>query len=220
MTPPTLTSIQAAQPVTYLRSRSDGNDEPWQSAIDKTAVSGPVAVERTGLASDAHADRQNHGGIDKAVLAYAAAHYDDWQRELPQHAWRPGGFGENLTIDGLDETLVCLGDVYRTGDVLLEVSQPRQPCWKLCLRWNQPDLAKRVVATARSGWYLRVKQTGTIHAGLPVELIERPLPDWTIERAARLMYGLIDDRSAAEELARLPQVSMAWREDLIDRRLV
>src|SRR5690606_10003442 len=156
--------------------------------------------ERTGLVGDAQADRQNHGGIDKAVLAYAAGHYTDWQRELPQHAWQPGGFGENLTIDGLDESQVCLADVYRIGDVLLEVSQPRQPCWKLCLRWNQPDLARRVVATARSGWYLRVKQTGTMSAGLPVELVERPLPDWTIERAARLMYGLDDDRSAAEEL--------------------
>jgi MOSC domain-containing protein YiiM len=220
MTPPMLTSLQTAQPVTYHRSRPDGSNEPYLSAIDKTAVSGPVAVERTGLAGDAQADRKNHGGIDKAVLAYAAAHYADWQRELPQHAWRPGGVGENLTIDGLDEARVCLGDVYRIGDVLLEVSQPRQPCWKLCLRWQQPDLAKRVVASSRSGWYLRVKQSGTIRVSLPVELLERPLPDWTIERASRLMYGLADDRLAAEELSRLPQVSLAWREDLIDRRLI
>lgn len=220
MTAAMLTSIQTAQPVTYRRSRPDGSEQPYQSAIDKTGVEGPVAIERTGLAGDAQADRQNHGGIDKAVLAYAAAHYDDWQRELPQHAWRPGGFGENLTIEGLDEMVVCLGDVYRIGDVMLEVSQPRQPCWKLCLRWQLPDLVKRVVATSRCGWYLRVRQTGTLVAGAPVDLIERPLPDWTIERASRLMYGLDDDRAAAEDLSRLLRVSLAWREDLIDRRLV
>lgn len=217
---PILMSIQVAQPALYSRTAPDGTQHVYQSGIDKIAVAGRVAADRTGLAGDAQADRKNHGGIDKAVLAYAAAHYPHWRRDLPQHEWRPGGFGENLTIDGLNESLVCLGDAYRIGDVLLEVSQPRQPCWKLCLRWEQPDLAKRVVATSRSGWYLRVKQSGMIQAGLPVELVERPLPEWTIERAARLMYGQIDDRSAAEALSRLPQVSLAWREDLIARRLI
>lgn len=220
MDTPTLISLQVGQRTEYEFTRRNGQVEHWQSAIAKTAVAGTVQVSQTGLAGDEQADTQSHGGIDKAVLAYASAHYDFWRDELPEKAWRHGGFGENLTITGLDETTVCLGDLYRIGEVELEVSQPRQPCWKLCRIWEQPDLAQRVVKNGRSGWYLRVRTPGVITAPIPVELIDRPLPEWPIDRANRLMYGQDPDQAAAEQLANLPQVSLAWREDLISKRLV
>ena len=217
----TLETIQIGQPRTYPEKPGrDGRPRHWLSAIVKSPVDESVTVSSTGLAGDSQADRQQHGGIDKAVLAYAAAHYPRWRSELPTLGWAPGGFGENLTISGLDETSVCLGDQYRVGDVLLEVAQPRQPCWKLCRIWQQPDLAKRVVATGRSGWYLRVREAGTIEPGLMVELVDRPHPEWPVDRANRLMYGQLDDQQAVETLARLPLLSLSWREDLISRRML
>ena len=218
---PVLQSIQIGQPQTYEEETDRrGRPKQWRSAIAKSPVAGAVTVNDVGLDGDGQADRQSHGGIDKAVLAYAASHYDRWCSELPELNWTPGGFGENLTVSGLDETTVCLGDHYRIGDVLLEVSQPRQPCWKLSRIWKQPDLTKRVVVSGRSGWYLRVRETGTIEPGQAVLLAGRPLAEWTVHRANQLMYGQVEDPSAVETLARLPQVSLSWREDLISRRMM
>ena len=90
-----------------------------------------------------------------------------------------GAFGENLTIAGLSEESVCIGDIFRIGDVTFEVSQPRQPCWKLARRWRMHELLGLVVRNGRSGWYLRVLEEGWIEAGMPVELIERPNPAWS-----------------------------------------
>jgi MOSC domain-containing protein YiiM len=217
----TLESVQIGQPQTYQESATrDGNQRQWRSAIVKSSIVGPANVNETGLEGDVQADRQSHGGIDKAVLAYAASHYQLWRSELPAVDWRPGGFGENLTIVGLDETTVCLGDHYRIGEVLFEVSQPRQPCWKLSRIWKQPDLTKRVVVSGRSGWYLRVRETGAIEPGQAVLLVDRPLPEWSVDRANQLMYGQVHDQQAVETLARLPQLSLAWREDLISRRML
>jgi MOSC domain-containing protein YiiM len=198
----------------------DGRRPAWKSGIWKLPVQGPVGVSSGGMTGDEQADTTHHGGPDKALLAYSAEHYPKWKEESPDSDWQYGGFGENLTIAGLDESSVCIGDVYRIGEVHLEVSQPRQPCWKLCRRWNRPDLAKRVIQLSRSGWYLRVLEPGDLSRGLPLALVERPSGEWTIERASRLMYGLESDTQAAEVLSRLPTLSLAWREDLISRRLV
>lgn len=165
------------------------------------------------------ADRQNHGGVDGAVLAYAAAHYERWAEELPEKEMTFGGFGENLTIDGLTEENVCIGDRWRIGNVLVEVSKPRQPCWKLCRRWSQPDLAKRVVQTSRGGWYLRVREPGEISVGDQLMLDSRPHPEWTVTRVTRLFYGIDHDPAAAMKLATLPTLSLEWREALLNSRV-
>lgn len=217
----TLESIQIGQPRNLIAATpNDGRPREWRSAIDKQPINGPVAARQDGLEGDAQADRTHHGGIDKAILAYAAPHYDRWKEELPDLCWRAGAFGENLTIAGQDETCVCIGDRYRLGDVVVEVSQPRQPCWKLGRLWNQPDLVKRVLQSGRCGWYLRVLEPGDLLPGQSFTLIDRPLPDWTISRAHELMYGPTEDREAVEALSRLPQLSLTWREDLISRRLL
>jgi len=123
-----------------------------------------------------------------------------------------GGFGENLSITGLDEKSVCIGDVWSVGTVLFEVSQPRQPCWKLARRWNFKELPKLVVQSARSGWYFRVKRTGQIQANDVVDLVSRPNPDWTVHAANRVFYGT--SRDERRKLAQVPGLSAAWQESL------
>ncbi len=216
-----LQSIQVGLPQTRHYERAqDFQPVQWRSGIFKSPIEGSVRVGEMGLDGDGQADRQHHGGIDKAVLAYSAEHYVHWQKELPEIDWVAGGFGENLTINRLDESTVCIGDVWQIGTVELEVSQPRQPCWKLCRRRDRPDLAKRVVQTGRCGWILRVLTGGEIGVGEDLVLERRPCPEWTVRRAHDLLYGRVEDREAADRLAALPQLSVAWREDLLTRRVV
>jgi MOSC domain-containing protein YiiM len=214
---PRLLSIQVAKPATYGREdAADPHDRPWRTGYFKTFVQGKVFASQTGLAGDGQADLENHGGIDKAVLAYSAEHYPKWREELGI-ADMYGGFGENLTLAGIDETSVCIGDVWQCGPVVFEVSQPRQPCWKTSRRWRIDDLSKRVIATGRSGWYLRVVAEGEIEAGLDFTFVRRVHPQWTVARASEVLYHRKDDLAAAEELAHLPELALAWREIFLQR---
>jgi len=210
---PILTSIQVGLPKTHAIPENDRTGaKPWRTAYVKEPVSGPVEVEQEKLAGDGQADRRVHGGVDKAVLAYPADHYPLWQQELG-HELPLGAFAENLSISGQTEADVCLGDIWRIGNVELQISQPRQPCWKIARHWNNKMLPKLVAKTGRSGWYLRVIETGQIEAGMKLTLVDRLYEKWTVERANRAMY---DGASATDliELASLPEVSRAWIKDL------
>ena len=110
---------------------------------------------------------------------------------------------------------MCLGDRYSIGEVILEVTQPRQPCWKLARRWRLRDLPKRVIRTSRCGWYLRVIQTGVIEPGQEVELLSRPHPEWTIARANQVFYTKGGPTAERRQLAMLPELADAWREELV-----
>lgn len=191
---------------------ADPMDQPWTSGIVKTSVLGPVTVGKLNLEGDGQADLVHHGGPDKAVLAYSAGHYRSWRNELGIDQLHHGAFGENLTIQGLAEPDVCIGDIWRANDVLFQVSQPRQPCWKLGRRWRRADLPKRVVSTGRSGWYLRVLQEGTIESGSAMTLEERLYPQWTVTHTATLMYGKQADREAVAALAELEVLAASWRD--------
>ncbi|HJS59493.1 MAG TPA: MOSC domain-containing protein [Vicinamibacteria bacterium] len=148
------------------RVRDIGN---WTTAFFKEPVLGPVWVENRGREGDQHADPRFHGGSEKAVLAYSADHSPAWRAELGLEM--PfGAFAENLTIAGLDETSVRLGDVFDRGEARLQVTQPRGPCVKIARRWERRDLTARVV---RTGWYLRVLVEGHVESGDPVRLVER-----------------------------------------------
>jgi MOSC domain-containing protein YiiM len=215
---PTIISIQVGQPTTYeYEGAKDGKSRKWTTAFFKSPVMGVVRVGSMGLSGDQQADRENHGGLDKAVLAYSADHYSYWRTHLNLPDMPYGGFGENLTIEGLDETGVCIGDQWRTGQVLFEVSQPRQPCWKMGRRWRLPDLPKQVIQNGKSGWYLRVLAEGEVSAPSEVELVSRPHPTWTVSRASRLLYHENDNVAGLQELADLPELSRAWREELFER---
>ena len=171
-----------------------------RSGIHKTPVEGHVLIGELGLEGDEQGDPRVHGGIDKAVHHYAFEHYAAWRSELGNSPilQQPGAFGENISTQGLTEATVCLGDRFELGDVLLEVSQGRQPCWKLNDRFGLPDMALRVQTSLRAGWYLRVLQVGQVQAGDTVWLLARPHPEWPIDRLLRV----IAERNCAPETLR------------------
>jgi MOSC domain-containing protein YiiM len=218
MTTPHIVSVQVGLPRSLgTADAADPMDRPWTTGFFKEPVAGPVVVGPTGLNGDGQADLVNHGGPNKAVLAYAAAHYPGWREELGRDDLPYGGFGENLTLAGLDESAVCVGDVWAAGDVLFEVSQPRQPCWKLARRWRVKDLALCVQRNGRSGWYFRVLRPGELSANVPLVLRDRPAPEWTVARANRLMHHDKHDLAAAAALLAVPALSASWRAALSGR---
>jgi MOSC domain-containing protein YiiM len=148
------------------------------------------------------------------VLAYASAHYLAWRPELGLADLPYGAFAENFSIDGLDEQTVCLGDIFLIGAARVQVSQPRQPCINIARRWRMPDLPERVAATGRTGWYLRVLAEGQVEAGMHVDLLERPCPEWTISRATRAMTLRTRTPAEAAALGQVPPLSQAWRRRL------
>jgi MOSC domain-containing protein YiiM len=213
---PRIVSLQVGLPQRYPNHDEEGTT--WESGIFKTPVEGAVWLDRLNLAGDGQADLKNHGGEHKAVLMYAAKHYDYWRKVLPDHAWEYGSFGENLTVAGLTEANVAIGDIYAIGQARIQVSQPRQPCWKLARRCSQPDMIARVNDNGFSGWYVRVLEEGEIAAGLDIQLLERPYPQWTIEQVQRILQDVDQDLDESLALASCPAyASPEWREKFTQR---
>jgi MOSC domain-containing protein YiiM len=172
------------------------------SAFIKRSVAGPVLVQRLGLVGDEQADLRVHGGLDKAVYGYAVGHYSAWRQEYPHHdaLLGAGAFGENLAIDGLNEADLCVGDVHAIGSALLQVCQPRQPCFKFALRFEDNVLPRAMTRNGRSGWYYRVVTEGHLRAGDAVTLQERPNPDFPFTRLIAIVNRSPPTR---DELARM-----------------
>jgi MOSC domain-containing protein YiiM len=189
------------------------------SGFVKSSVSHRVEVTTLGLAGDEQADLAVHGGPEKAVYGYAMRHYPTWRVEHPEHArvLIPGGFGENLTIDGLAEDEVFVGDVHRIGSALLQVCQPRQPCFKLALHFGDKRLPKAMVKSGRAGWYYRVLEAGLLGAGEEVELVARPQPGFPLSR----LIGIINHGEATSAeitaIAAMPEVASGLRRLAEDR---
>lgn len=181
------------------------------SAIAKFPVTGAVAVGPLGLAGDEQGDPRVHGGPDKAVHHYASEHYAAWRAELGALPVldAPGAFGENLATQGMTEASLCLGDQVRVGSVLLEVSQSRQPCWKLNDRFGVPDMARRVQQNGRTGWYYRVIEPGTLQAGDSLTLVGRRWPQWPLARVIDVLYHQRFDADVLHALAALP-LTPSW----------
>lgn len=154
---------------------------------------------------------------EEAVLAYPGQH-PEWRQTMNNPSLPIKALGENFTVIGLTEADVCIGDTWQVGDeAVVQVSQPRQPCWKLARRWRIKSLALQVQQTGRTGWYFRVLTKGIVAAGMRLVLRERPYPDWTVERANRVMHSEKSDIAAALELAAIPLLSDNWRTTLTRR---
>ena len=172
------------------RAKPLGRDDV-SSAIAKIPRHERLTVSMTGFTEDEQADRKHHGGLEKAIHHYASDHYGFWrsQKGIDQNVLSmPGAFGENISSEGLTEDTVCIGDRWRMGTALLEVSQARQPCWKLNIRFGLPDMAEQVQRSGKTGWYYRVLSEGSVTAGDNMVLEERPCPEWTLTRLLRLLY--------------------------------
>jgi MOSC domain-containing protein YiiM len=188
-------------------------DTTVRTGIFKAPVEGKVKVNKLNLAGDRQADLTVHGGPDKAVYAYPAEHYEYWRRELPETTLSWGNFGENLTVTGLNESSLFVGDRLRIGSALLVVTQPRMPCYKLALRFQRDDMVKRFLASRRSGFYFRVLEQGELAAGSPIELVARDANAVSVDDIVSLY---IDHTPAPELLQRalrveaLPESWKAW----------
>lgn len=195
------------------------------SAIGKMTARGPQAVTKIGLSGDVQADLEVHGGVGKAIHHYPAEHYPFWRAELSgtidpaSPRFQPGGFGENLTTMGITEDVVCIGDVFRWGTATVQISQGRQPCWKLTAHTGVSQMAYLVQKTLRTGWYYRVLTEGEAAPGDHLTLAERPHPGFTVARVtgARFSPRLIPDE--AFELADLEWLDPGWKETFRNRAI-
>ncbi len=190
-------------------------DKGEESAIAKTPILGPQRVGFLGIEGDEQADLSVHGGPDKAIHHYPRDHYAFWRERLADHALlgQPGAFGENVSTNGVVESSVCIGDRFRLGSALVEISQGRQPCWKLGHRFGISSVPATVVSSGRSGWYYRVIEEGAVAAGDTLDLVERPLPDWTVARVFALLIGGAGKREGAalRSLANMEALAVNWR---------
>lgn len=194
-------------------------DRPWQSGMFKTEVDERIWLGETGLQGDEVADTKNHGGPEKAVFAYPIKHYDYWQKDLQLDSIGVGAMGENLAVLDMDEFSVCIGDIYKFGDAVIQVSQPRRPCWKPARRFRIIDFALRIQDSGRTGWYFRVLQRGYVQPGTHLQLIERSNREWTIAACNEVMYIHKADLRLAEKLIACEPLAENWKRSLKKRIL-
>lgn len=182
-------------------------ERAFTTGIWKSPAVGRVAVRGVNLAGDDQADRQVHGGPDKAVYAYAREDSVWWEHELGQPV-APGTFGENLTLTGIDVSRAVVGEQWEIGTALLEVTQPRLPCWKLGVRMDDPGFPRRFAAAGRPGAYLRIVREGAVGTGDHVNIVRRPAHGITVCAVADIY---LHDHDRASELLEAPELAEAWR---------
>jgi len=211
-------SIQVGTPTDYFQNQ--------QSSINKQPIDGPIYVGVDNLAGDKQADLAVHGGRDKAVYVYPKEHYSYWQQstgllrtprlKLPKNPH--GSFGENLTLSGLIEDTVYIGDVFACGEVVLQVTQPREPCWKLAFKFKQKKLPMWMITSGRTGWYMRVLQEGTIESGMTITQVEQGCQDWSVLTCNQLYHGRTVNPDKLKLLVDCAALSQSWHNSF-ERRL-
>ena len=182
------------------------------TSIFKTPVAGRVRVATLNLDGDRQSDLAVHGGPEKAVYAYPSEHYPRWRAELPGMDLPFGIFGENLTVEGLLEDEVRIGDRFRAGTAEFVVTQPRVPCFKLGIRFGRSDIIRRFAESGRSGFYLSVAREGEVMAGDPVEWIARDGHGVTVGAVAKLRSAATPDPDLLKRASELPGLPREWRD--------
>ena len=183
------------------------NGRPAKSAIWKFPAAGRIAARGVNLDGDDQADRAAHGGYDKAVYAYAVEDTRWWEREIGR-SLSHGEFGENLTTERIDVNSALVGERWGIGSAILEVSEPRIPCWRLGVRMNDKMFPRRFIEALRPGTYLRIIDEGELGAGDEIRVVERPDHDLTIRDVFRIYTR---DHGEVERLLSVPQMSESWR---------
>lgn len=180
------------------------------TGIFKEPVNEALFLRELNLDGDGQADLVAHGGIYKAVYAYPYEHYETWQNELERSDFVYGQFGENLTVQGLLESDVYVGNIYRVGEAHLQVTQPRVPCYKLAIRMGDPTFVKRFMKAERTGFYLRVLKEGVVNAGDAIELLQEDPNQMSVLDINHLLYFDPDPELATRAL-KIEALSPGWR---------
>ena len=183
------------------------------SAIRKNVVEGMQEVTLTGIVGDEQADLAVHGGREKAIHHYPSEHYSHWKKQFPesQSIYVPGGIGENISTSGFTETDLCIGDILAVGSTRLQISQGRQPCWKLNLHTENPNLAAAFQKSGKTGWYYRVLETGKINTGDDMQVVERPCPEWNLREVILARFNPRLEPETALQLSQLTELAEPWR---------
>jgi MOSC domain-containing protein YiiM len=184
----------------------------FSTGIFKEPVRGSVKLTSLNFDGDAQADLTVHGGIDKAVYAYPVEHYQYWQKQLPEMDFTYGIFGENLTISGLLESEVNIGDLFRVGSVELMVTQPRMPCYKLGIRFNRSDMVKRFLDSQLTGFYFRVLKEGEVKAGDNLNRISRDKHQVKVTEITKLYVNKEPDLELLQRVSEVEALPISWRD--------
>lgn len=189
----------------------------WESASFKEVVNGKVFVGKTGLAGDEVADKIHHGGLEKALFANSYENYEEWAEFLALETIPFGALAENLTISGLHESSVCLGDIHKIGSALLQVSQPRKPCWKIAARWRNKKFTNEIYTTGLTGWYYRVLEEGFVEAGDEVNVVSQDESKVSILDANMAFANPIKYRDILEKIANISSIALSYKISVTNR---
>ncbi len=188
-----------------------------ETGIFKEPVPGRCMLRALNLDGDGQADLANHGGVDRAAYAYPVENYAYWRRELGREGFGFGQFGENFTVEGMTEDDVCIGDVFRVGGAVVEVSQPRPPCFKLGIKMGMPRFPKLFLASGRVGFYTRVLEVGEVGAGDRIEFVRRDPERVTVREMSQLLFFEPDNLRGARRALGIKALSPGWRESFEGR---
>lgn len=206
---PVLVGIQVGTTRTMVDTLGEAS-KSWQSSYVKEPKS-EAWVGKINLSGDSQTNVPNHGGVNRVILGYAEEHYSAWKAELRVEL-PYGAFAENFTISGMSEANACVGDIYEIGNSIIQISEPRIPCWKISNRWGIEDLLQRVIDTGRTGWFFRTLQEGNIEQGQSMILVDRPYPKMTIAEINDVLVNRKNDKDAASEMANCTLLSERIRE--------
>ena len=199
------------------RGTKDWWDKTWTSGFFKTEITKKTWLGHLGLDGDGQADKKVHGGIDKAVCVYPNEHYQYWNSLFDINQSILGSFGENFTTESLLEKDVCIGDIFEVGEAIVQVSQPRQPCWKLSRRWKIKNFSHTVQIEGKTGYYFRVLQSGIIEPTSILTLKQRINKLWNISLCNEIMHIDKKNMKMAKELSLCKELSESWKDSLTKR---
>jgi MOSC domain-containing protein YiiM len=192
-------------------------DKRVTTGIFKEPVNGRVMLRTLNLDGDGQADLIGHGGIYKAAYVYSIENYDYWKRELGRTDFTFGQFGENVTVEGMLEDQICVGDVFRVGSALVEVTQPRVPCYKLGIKMGLSQFVKMFLASCRVGFYLRVLEVGEIGPGDVLDHVRTDPERMTVREVCHLLYFDPKNLEGAKKALRIRALSPGWRQSFEER---
>lgn len=204
-------SLNVGKPVTITYAGRE-----LLTGIYKHPVAEALYLEECNFRGDAQADLVHHGGREKAVCVYPVEHYPYWEKVLGQPLHK-GAFGENLTVRGMREEQVCIGDIYQLGEAVVQVSQPRQPCHKLAKRYDCKQLPLWLEETGYTGYYFRVLQPGWVAPNSEIQLLERHPLQLSVAFANRIMHHDKQDTAGIKQLLAVKELSASWQATLTKR---